>query len=166
MPTIYRGGMTTLWLTLQSNEQLGILDTDFVEDYFGNDGQVSLYHISTETHYPVVMVAQPDQTLGIDNDVFMGSYLFSVLPDGDYEIRGRVRDVVGNYTILSAFQNPVGGEGLQALGLTIASGFGTIYVVETGPLLIRTGIEAVAHLGLPSIETELRFGLVEVPVST
>jgi hypothetical protein len=159
MPTIYRGGMTTLWLTLQSNEQLGILDTDYIEDSYGNDGQVSLYHISTDTHYPVVMIAQPAQTPGVDNDVFMGSYLFSLLPDGDYEIRGRVRDVVGNYTIFSEFQNPVGGEGVQALGLTIASGFGTIYVVETGPLLIRTGIDTGAHIGPASVAVNLSFGL-------
>ena len=158
MPTIYRGGMTTLWLTLQSNEQLGILDTVYIEDYFGNDGQVSLYHISTDTHYPVVMVAQPDQTPGVDNDVFTGSYLFSLLPDGDYQIRGRVRDVVGNYTILSAFQNPAGGEGVQALGLTIADGFGTIYVISAGPLVIRTGIDTGAHIG-PVIAAPLSFGL-------
>jgi len=158
MPTIYRGGMTTLWLTLQSNEQLGILDTGYIEDYYGNDGQVSLYHIGTDTHYPVVMVAQPAQTPGVDNDVFTGSYLFSLLPDGDYEIRGRVRDVVGNYTILSAFQNPAGGEGVQALGLTIADGFGTIYVISAGPLLIRTGIDTGAHIG-PVIAAPLSFGL-------
>jgi len=158
MPTIYRGGMTTLWLTLQSNEQLGILDTDYIEDYYGNDGQVSLYHINTDTHYPVVMVAQPAQTPGVDNDVFTGSYLFSLLPDGDYEIRGRVRDVVGNYTILSAFQTPAGGEGVQALGLTIADGFGTIYVINAGPLTIRTGIDTGACIG-PVIAAPLSFGL-------
>ena len=160
MPAIYRGGMTTLWLTLQSNEQLGILDTDYIEDYYGNDGQVSLYHISTDTHYPVVMVAQPDQTPGVDNDVFTGSYLFSLLPDGVYEIRGRVRDVVGNYTILSAFQAPAGGEGVQALGLTIADGFGTIYVINAGPLLIRTGIDTGARIGTAVVASSA-FGLTQ-----
>ncbi|MEZ0137380.1 MAG: hypothetical protein AB9Q17_02395 [Candidatus Reddybacter sp.] len=158
MPTVYRGGKTTLWLTLQSSEELGILDTDYIEDYFGNDGQVSLYHISTTTHYAMTMIAQPGETPSVDNDVFKGSYLFSLLPDGDYEIRGRVRDVVGNHTILSAFQTPAGGEGVQALGLTIADGFGTIWVIDAGPLLIRTGIDTGAHIG-PVISANLSFGL-------
>ena len=158
MPTIYRGGMTTLWLTLKSNEALGILDTDYIQDFYSTDGQVSLYHIGTDIHYPVLMIAQPDQTPDVDNDVFMGSYLFNLLPDGDYEIRGRVRDVVGNYTILSAVQTPLGGEGVQALGLTIASGFGTIYVISAGPLLIRAGIDTGAHIG-PLVAVNLSFGL-------
>lgn len=162
MSTIYRGGMTTLWLTLQSNEALGVLDTDYIEDYFGADGQVSLYHIASNTHYPVVMVAQPDQTPGVDNDVFKGSYLFSLLPDGAYEIRGRVRDVVGNYTILSAFQTPGGGEGVQALALTIDAGFATLYVIDLGPLSIRTGIATGAHLGPANIAANLSFGLAAV----
>ena len=162
MATIYHGGMTTLWLTLQSNEALGILDTDYIEDYFGADGQISLYHIGTDTHYPVVMVAQPAQTPGIDNDVFKGSYLFSLLPDGDYEIRGRVRDVVGNYSILSAFQAPSGGEGVQALALTIDPGFATLYVIALGPLLIRTGIATGAHIGPANIVANLSFGLAAV----
>ena len=147
MATIYRGGMTTLWLTLQSNEALGILDSAYIEDYFGADGQVSLYHIATDAHYPVVMVAQPDQTPGVDNDVFKGSYLFSLLPNGDYEIRGRVRDVVGNYTILSALQNPSGGEGVQALALTIDAGFASMSLLAMGPLLIRTGIDTGVSIG-------------------
>ena len=46
MSTIYRGGMTTLWLTLQSNEALGVLDTDYMEDYFGAEGQVSREDLS------------------------------------------------------------------------------------------------------------------------
>lgn len=162
MPTIYRGAMTTLWLTLRSNEALGILDTDYIEDYYGNDGQISIYHIATDTHYAVSMIAQPDQTPGIDNDVFMGSYLFSLLPDGDYEIRGRVRDVVGNYTIISAVQTPLGGEGTQALSLTISSGYATIYTIAAGPLLIRTGIDTGAHIGPANIVAALSFGLAAV----
>ncbi len=158
MPTIYRAGMTTLWLTLQSNEALGILDSAYIEDYFGNDGQVSLYHNATDTHYSVLMVAQPAQTPGVGNDVFMGSYLFSLLPDGAYEIRGRVRDIVGNYTILSALQTPAGGEGVQALGLSIASGFASIYVLQLGPLSIRTGIDTGARFGR-KISASLSFGL-------
>ncbi|MBL4781659.1 MAG: hypothetical protein JKX92_05400 [Porticoccaceae bacterium] len=161
MATIYRGGMTTLWLTLQSNETLGILDSAYIEDYFGNDGQVSLYHIASGTYYPVVMITQPAQTPTIGNDVFIGSYLFSLLPDGVYQIRGRVRDISGNYTILSTLQTPTGGEGVQTLGLTIASGFATIYVINAGPLVIRTGIDTGARFGLPSIEADLHFGLVK-----
>ena len=80
------------------------------------------------------------------------------MPDGDYEIRGRVRDVVGNYTILSAFQNPGGGEGVQALAVTIASGFASIYVLEMGPLSIRTGIDTGARFGR-KISASLSFGL-------
>ena len=120
----YRANHTTLWLTIESNEALGILDSDYVEDYNGADGQMTLHHVGSDTDYPLVMAAVPDQTPSIDHDVFKGPIELVGLPSGDYEVRGRVRDLTGNYTILSAFLSPMGSESVQPIVLTIAEGNG------------------------------------------
>lgn len=157
--TIHRGSLTTLWFTLQSSEQLGILDSAYVEDYFGNDGQVSLYHIATNAYYPVVMVEQPAETPVIPHDVFKGSYALALLPDGDYQIRGRVKDVAGNYTILSVVQTPIGGETVQAMTFDIQPGNGMIYTINMGGLILTGGIDTDATLKHPAISGVLDFGL-------
>jgi hypothetical protein len=126
MSTVYRGAFATLWITLQANESLGILDSDYLEDYFGNDSQVSLYHVATDAYYPVLMLDQPLTTPLIPYDVFKGQIAMASLPDGDYQVRGRCRDVGGNYTILSAVQTPLGGEQVLALGFDVQPGAGLL----------------------------------------
>ena len=146
MSIVYRGSFSTLWVTLQSNETLGILDNDYLEDYFGNDGQVSLYHIDTDNYYPVVMVEQPLLTPAIPFDVFRGQQALASLPNGSYEIRGRCRDELGHYSIIGAVQTPIGGEDLVTLPLQIVEGIGPAVSVGATGIIIRVGIEG------PSIE--------------
>ena len=140
MSIIYRSVFNTLWITLQSNETLGILDSDYVEDFFGNDGQVSLYHIAADTHYPLVMIEVPAETPEIPHDVFIGQTSLAGLPDGVYQVRGRVRDQVGNYSIISAFEIPLGGEKVVSLGFTIEPGSGVSYSMQSGGLLVKLGL--------------------------
>ena len=123
----YRGVFSTLWLTLASNEVLGILDTGYLEDFFGADGQVTVHHIEGGTDYPVVMVEQPAQTPGTANDVFMGQLALASIPDGHYEIRGRCRDTGGNYSILGSVDSPLGGEQVLALPFEVKEGAGLHY---------------------------------------
>lgn len=142
MSTIYRGQFSTLWITLQSNEQLGILDSGYLEDYYGNDGQVTLHHVESSTDYPVLMIEQPAVTPSIPQDVFKGQVSLAGLPNGTYQVRGRCCDTVGNYTILSSVQTPVGDEQILALGFGIRDGTGLRYQVPVSAGLIRLGFMA------------------------
>lgn len=136
---IYRGAFATLWITLQSNEQLGILDTDYLEDYAGADAQVTVHHIEGATDYPVLMIDQPGQTPGTPNDVFTGQLVLATLPDGNYEIRGRCRDLAGNYTILNSVATPIGGEQIIVMAFEIKAGSGLYYPMPASALLLRPG---------------------------
>ena len=142
MSIIYRSEFSTLWITLQSNEQLGLLDSDYLEDFFGTQGHITLHHIEGDTDYPVFMIEQVWQTPTIPHDVFKGQTALSNLPDGNYEIRARCRDVGGNYTILSSVQNPVGNEQVFSMGFEVRQGDGNP-VVE-----LPTGIVALGLMGV------------------
>jgi hypothetical protein len=109
MHVIYRNGYTNLNLTIVSNETMGILDTERVEDYNGINGCLTLYHQSSGMSYQIAMSNEPSITPHIPFDVFRGSYLLSALPDGLYEVRGRMSDLAGNYAILSSFGSPSSG---------------------------------------------------------
>lgn len=105
-------------LVIDSDEELGILDTTYLEDYTGIDGQLTLYHVSSDWAYDILM-AEVAGGGPYDHDHFEGSRSASAMPLGAYEIRGRVRDIAGNYTILSAFQTPLGTERVIPLGFNL-----------------------------------------------
>lgn len=98
-----RGTFTEIWFRLASNEALGILDTDYIEDYYGVDGQLTLVHLGTLSEYPVLMSPTVDAVQG---NILSGFKLLAGLDDGDYVLKGRVRDVLGNYTILTDYIVP------------------------------------------------------------
>lgn len=110
-----RASFNTLVVELQSDEVLAILDTDYVEDYNGVDGQVTIYHIANNTSWAVAMSLIPTNLL-------KGQIALAGLPDGNYDVRGRVRDAFGNYSILTSFLNPTGGEDIILISFTIMSG--------------------------------------------
>lgn len=141
MSIVYRGLFSTLWITLQASEELGLVAGDYLQDYFGNSGQVSIYHLDTDTYYPLVMIEVPEDTPQIPHDVFVGQTSLAGLPNGAFEIRGRVRDVAGNYSILSAVLSPFGGEQVVALGFSIAPGSGVIFSMSAGGALMRLGLQ-------------------------
>lgn len=119
---VYRTQGDDLEITLQSDEELGILDTGYVEDFDGVDGQVSLFHVLSSTRYPLVMNEVLAETPLVDHDVFLGTTPLAPLPDGIYQVQGRVRDVYFNYSILSDFSAPVGGENVVLLEFEIRDG--------------------------------------------
>lgn len=151
MAIFYRHHYTTLWLNISSNEQLGVLDTGYIEDYNGVDGHITLFNVGTSIAYDVVMVEVPAETPGIPNDYLRGGIALAGLPDGLYQVRCRVRDVVGNYTIIGSVSSPNGTEQVLALDLTIATGSPNIAVVQTGPLTVRGGLDVEVPRVLPMV---------------
>jgi len=118
---------TYLDLSIDSNEELGILDSSFLEDFYGVDGQLTLYHQDTAQEFDILML--PVVGGGpYPNDHFEGTRDATVMPLGIYEIRGRCRDTIGNYTIMTAFQNPDGGEQVTELLFSLVENAGVIFV--------------------------------------
>lgn len=139
MTTFNRGNFTQLWIRLTSDEPLGVLDTDYLEDYYGNDGFITLYNPTTLGEFQLAMLAVPDITPNVPNDVFQGVYSpLSDLVDGTYELRFRCRDLYGNYTISNSVQSPVGDERVLALAV--------ILITVESPVVIGIGVHA--RLGL------------------
>lgn len=159
----YRQLYQQLAVTLTSNEVLGVLDSGFLEDYFGTDGQVTLHHLPSDQRFALLMGESPNEAA--PHEVFVGQDDLSLLPDGEYRIEGRVRDVVGNYTILSAFAAPRGDE------QTLTLAFSIIERVASGILIVLPAVPAL-KLGLPPAASALplravaqRFVLVPSPRS-
>lgn len=120
MAIFHRGAWSQLWLTLSSNESLGVLDSDYLEDFDGIDRQVSLLHLASGTRYPVLMTESSQEAA--PHEVFAGWVALDLLPDGQYQIQGLVRDLSGNYTVLGDYHSPPPGAPVAAMGFTLSSG--------------------------------------------
>jgi hypothetical protein len=145
MSTFVRGFFTELWITLRSDETLGILDSDYLEDYFGVDGQISLLHDSN-VRYTVAMNEVAEETTNIPHDVFTGFLELDSIPNGHYIVQARVRDIANSYTILGAVENPLGTERVINLEFDVVDGPPSNVTVEIGPLSI---------MGMLSMEMKL-----------
>jgi hypothetical protein len=132
-----RRNFTDLWFTITSNEILGILDSSYLEDYFGTDGQLTLFNTITLQRTPIIMNEVLEETPGIAHDVFTGVLDLTTLLNGAYKLEGRVRDIEGNYTILSEVQTPLGFERVMDFDITITA---IEVVVEIGLIKILLGI--------------------------
>ncbi len=168
----YRGSWTEFWLRISSNEPLGLLDTSYKEDYYGNDGYLTLHHLSTGDRIPILMVEAPEITPSIPRDNFIGSMNLDIMQDGLYRVEGRVRDELGNYTILSDFVSPAGDEEILPLQFELRSGYGDAPQISIGVLVIAGGItlqttleETLATLQIAVVAdtTALTLGLREGP---
>lgn len=95
-----------LEVRLTSDEPLGSLGDALIQDVFGTSGQLSLYHSGSDTTYALLMVPDDAATPDVPDDVLVGSYPLSSLPNGSYELRGRVRDDLGNVTVLGSYEGP------------------------------------------------------------
>lgn len=133
----YRGQFSQLWLTLRSDEVLGMLDTDYIEDFNGVDGQISVL-MPDNTRMPVLMSEVLSDTPDVPHDSFTGAIELADVPNGHYQVQGRVRDLTGNYTVIGTVANPIGNERVIALEFDIVPGFGII--VSFGTLKLTGGI--------------------------
>jgi hypothetical protein len=151
-----RQAYTELWITLTSNEVLGILDSDYLEDYYGTDGQITLHNLTTGERIPVLMTEVFTTTPEIPHDVFTGFIELAPLTNGEYQIEGRVKDVFNHHTIIGEVQNPFGSERIISLPLTITE---TDVIIEFGDLArITAGISVTAAM-LDIISTDS--GMIE-----
>lgn len=132
-----RGSFTNMLLTIKSNEELGILDSAYVEDYDGVDGFMTLRRLSDSLRVSFGAVAVVGETPGIDNDVWRITVPLVSVVNGLYELEGRVRDIVGNHTIFGAVASPLGGEAITTLTLEIVDGNAIQYTQETNSVTAR-----------------------------
>lgn len=142
MTMFFRGMFQELWLTLSSDEPLGILDTDYLEDWSGQDGCMSLLHIPTGQRFPVPMAPVPSDS----RMNFKGWISLSSLPNGAYAIQGRVRDLLGNTTVLGGYHAPDGSERVLRLNFDLADASVVSPVVRLGPALLQGGMRLPASL--------------------
>jgi len=119
---------TWLDLIIDSDEELGVLDTGYLEDYYGVDGHLTLVHVDTAAEFDIVM-AEVAGGGPFAHDHFEGTRDATVMPLGIYEIRGQVRDTLGHYTIINSIETPSGGERVLALTFDIVTYLGVISVV-------------------------------------
>src|SRR4051812_42607906 len=108
MDTFYRATWHQFWFSLRSGEPLGLLDSSYLEDYSGQDGQITLRHLETGTGYPILLAEVPPTEEPGPHEVFRGWLPLDALPDGPFQVQGRVRDPAGNATILGAVAAPIG----------------------------------------------------------
>lgn len=138
-----RGNYTNMLLTIKSSEELGVLDSGYVEDYDGVDGFMTLRRLSDSLRVSYPAVAVPDETPQIPNDVWRISIPLASINNEFYELEGRVRDIVGNYTIFGAVANPIGGEEITTLTLEVVDGFAVQYTQIIGPFTVRPVLEVI-----------------------
>ena len=132
-----RGNYTNMLLTLKSSEELGVLDSHYVEDYDGVDGYMTLKRLSDSLRVSYPAVAVPDETPAIPNDVFRITVPLASTINGFYELEGRVRDLIGNYTIFGSVAVPIGGEDITTLTLEVVDGFAVQYTYQTSSVSVR-----------------------------
>lgn len=149
LATFFRLNFTELWIKLTSNEALGVLDSNYIEDYNGVDGQLTLRNKDTNTTYSLLMSSVPLETPSVDDDVFIGSYPLSSLPNGDYEILGRVRDIAGNYTILTSYYYNLPNTQIVAYDFRIADGI--IFNQDLGQSVISGGYSFKTSYAPPNV---------------
>ena len=132
MTVFYKENFTNMTVRLAFSEELAILDTDYIEDYSGTDGQILMYRLADGAGYVLPMSHVPAETPGVDFDVFEGTIVLNTIPTGRYELRGRVVDTLGNYTIISEI-NPalvLGGERIINVQIAVVPGFPIVYYVD------------------------------------
>ena len=138
-----RGSFTNMQLRIKSNEELGILDSDYIEDYDGVDGYVTLKRVSDGARVSYPATPLPGETPGINNDVFQITVPLASLNNEVYELEGRVRDIIGNYTVFGSVASPRGDEDLTSLTIEIVDGFSVQYVHNVKFASIRPTLDVI-----------------------
>lgn len=143
----YRSEFNEVVFTLKSNEQLGLLNTSYIQDFYGNDGFVSIQNKSTKIIYQIEVKEVTAATPNTPNDAFRGVAPLSLFPNGNYRILCRLKDLLGNYSIIGEVSSPFGNE--------------TIYNIEFD---ILEGMENIVRFGQLTIETtfNIKMGSVNI----
>ncbi len=154
-----KADFTEIWFKLESNEELGVLDTGYIEDYYGVNGQLTLENISTNTEYIILMNESVDS---VHKTIFIGYLDLRSLPNGDYILKGRVRDVIGNYTVLSRFHLLNSGNIVPySLTVTSSADYGSVTI---GGLTLSGGFTMTGSISINTV-TSTRFETSESTVT-
>lgn len=116
MYKFFRSRYTVMSLTLVLDEAIAL-----VEDYDGVADQVSLLHEGGQ-RYPMLMTRSSAFNDLSRQEVWRSWHDLNMLPDGDYQIQGRLTDAQANQTIVGAIASPTGLERLQQLSFQVLSG--------------------------------------------
>jgi len=138
-----RGTFTNMLLTIKSSEELGVLDSDYVEDYDGLDGYMTLKRLSDSLRVSYPAIAVVGETPAIPNDVWRITVPLASVNNGFYELEGRVRDITGNHTIFGAVASPIGGEDITTLTLEVVDGFAVQYTYQTTNVIVRPVLDVI-----------------------
>jgi hypothetical protein len=129
----YRGTFTHLLIRLESSVAIGVLDVTYVQDYFGANGQLTIQHLDSGQRFVVPMVVAGD-------DKLQGTILFADIPNGDYQIQGRIRNTSDEYFILTVVQTPLGGEEIIESEFEVSGLFGyTTQEIRIDPATLTGG---------------------------
>ena len=151
----YRSDFTEIWIRIVSNETLGVLNSDYIQDYYGSDGYLTLKNKDTNERFPIAMSPVLVDTPSVSHDVFIGNFDLSSLPNGNYTVEGRVVDLAGNYTILGDFENPLGTEEVSQFNFKIANGDG--FPINVGPISFVGGYSVSAEFPYKDLTGETLF---------
>jgi len=138
-----RGNFTSAQISIKASEELGLLDTDYVEDYDGVDGYMTLRRLSDDLRVSFPAVAVPAETPDVDNDVWRITVPLASVNNEPYELEGRVRDIIGNYTIFGSVATPIGGEDIESLSIQFIEGFALQYTQLVGSVSVRAILEVI-----------------------
>lgn len=127
-----------------------MLDSGYLEDYFGTDGQLTLYNPLEDTRVPIMMNEVSGATIETDNDVFQGVIDLTTTPNGLYRVEGRVKDVFDHYTILSEVESPLGTENVVLFEVKITATEIIFIFPELVPIVegvsFSTSLKEIVHI--------------------
>lgn len=119
MLTFYRGTYSEAVIEIHSSEELGVLDTGYIESAHGLDGSISVRNVATGDRTDLLMAEINDGPPA--HDFFRGYLNLTGLPNGQYALDFKVRDLFGNVTVVGQVDDPAGAAAHQDLDLWILS---------------------------------------------
>lgn len=92
----FRSNFAQIAIAIQTNEALGLLQTDYIEDIDGIDGQLSIVSSTGVKRSFLVSVISNE----LSGCLLQGRINLSLIGDGFYSIQGYARDTLGNITAI------------------------------------------------------------------
>lgn len=143
MSTFHRANFQQIAFTFTSLEPLGLLETAYLEDVNGVDGQVTL------TGPGELRLSLLVSGMDSEHERFRAFLTLDGLPDGQYAVSGRARDVVGNEAVFSLPFALANGLGVVLVlpGMTLAG-----VVIVDGPPAAQpfVSVQAAVYPGGPA----------------
>lgn len=120
--TFYTKKFNELVIQIEAEELTGEVLSSYFENYFGLDSTLTLRHRQSNRTF----------NIGLYNtgyNQFEGVYPLTMLPFGLYRLEGRVRDIMNNYALLSAFHIDTG-EPVQPIEMLLEPGYNVVPIIS------------------------------------